>query len=711
MRFLTAGDFMRALVRRVLWVVVVSLVVVAPASGAKARRIVAMNPAPAAGAGGVINLPYQVSDSTGTTWMIYGAGWLQQQGNMPMYSQGAMLYVNQNQPQMNNNQAKLDAKTGEVIFENLPGPNCVITRRIKVDKEPGSARYIDVFKNTTNTEQTYQVMLQTNTNYSVNSAQVMNDPKRKQNPGQIAWIAQTSGNRTVVEMYAGKGAKQTFNIAYQQGNNQVSANISLTIPAGKEAAVMHIHTLATDPQSGQKWVESLKESQLMKEIAPALRKLIVNFTSGSSFVGDFEILRGDQNFDVVELRTGDQYRGTVKEPTYKLTTFYGPVELPVEKVIGLINVGEYRPRQLVITVDGEIFGGKLDKETLAVELSSGQVTQVPLSQITRLGYRKRPNEPEEWTFDKPLVLMRSGERIGVQVPQYDIDVATRYGALRLKPSTIATLTMANDEHGIHEISLSDGSKFAGLVSMEKFEMKLSAGNASVVFPSSAIGRIQFSPRVEDLDDSLPTLTLSNEDQLVGTLAGKLKLETAFDVLNLDAAQIKTLRHAKGSVQDVQVTLWDETTVSGQLAETELACNLKCGVSMKVPVALVEEYSQPTPQPSGQIVEKAKQLVAELSAEDWKARDRAETQLVGLGPVIISTLKQLRPTQTPEAQQRIDAVLKTLEKQQGGGATTAPGPGTGAVPGAPPGAGPGVPQAAPDAPPAVNQAQRIEAPRD
>jgi hypothetical protein len=647
------------------------------------------------GAGGMVNLPYQVADNAGTTWMIYGAGWLQQQGQMPMYSQAAILFVNQNQPQLNVNQAKLDPKTNEVIFENLQAPNCTITRRIKVEKDPGLARYIDVFKNTSNAEQTYQVMLQSNTNYSVNSAQVMNDPKRKQNPGQIAWIAQTSGNKTVVEMYAGKGAKQTFSINYQPGNNQVSANISLTIPAGKEAALMHLHTLSSDPQSGQKWVEAFKESQLMKEIPPAIRKLIVNFASGSNFVGDFEILRGDQNFDVVELRTGDQYRGTIKEPFYKLTTFYGPVELPVDKVIGLINVGEYRPRQLVITVDGEIFGGKLEKETVSVELSSGQITQVPLSQITRLGYRKRQNEPEEWSFDKPLVLMRSGERIGVQIPQYDIDVATRYGALKLKPSTIATLTLANDEHGIHEIALSDGSKFAGLVASEKFQMNLSAAgnnNTTVTFPSSAVGRIQFSPKLEDVEDSAPTLTLSNEDVLVGTLAGKLKLETAFDVLNLDAGQIKTLRHTKGSVQDVQVTLWDETTVSGQLAETELTCNLRCGVSMKVPVALVEEYTQPTPQPSEQLVAKAKALVAELSAEDWKQRDRAETQLVGLGPVIVPTLKQLRPDQKPEAQQRIDSVLKSLEQK---GSTTAPaGANAGPQPAAPP-----------------NQAQQIEVLRD
>jgi hypothetical protein len=644
-----------------------SLLVVLLIVCAAPSRIRPFNAQPA-GPGGVVNLPYQVQDNQGTTWMIYGSGWLQQQGNMPVYSQGAILTINQNQPQMNVNQAKLDPKTGEVVFENLPCMNTTVTRRIKLDKEAGVARYIDIIKNTQNAEQTVQLMIQTNTNYGVTSAQMVPDPRKKEN--NLAWVAQTSGNRTVVELYSGKGAKQPFTINYQQGNSQVMANISLPIPAGKEVAVMHFHTTTTDPAAGVKWVQSIKEAQLLKDIPPALRKLIVNFNSGQSFIGDYEILRGDL-FDVVELRTGDQYRGTLKETAYKLSTFYGPVELPVEQVIGLINVGEFRPRQLVVTSDGQIFGGKLEKDTIAIELSSGQVTQVPLAQISRLGYRKRPGEPEEWTFDKPMVLMRSGDRMAVQLPTFDIDVATRYGALKLKPSAISAISFSNEDNGIHEIFLSDGSKFAGLVTADRFEMKLSTGGKNTVtFPSSAMARLQFSPKIDEPDDETPTLTLSNDDQLVGVLTGKLKLETAFDTLNLEAAQIKSLRHAKGSVQDVQVTLWDETTVSGQLSDTELACALRCGVNMKVPVSLVEEYNQPAPSPSEAMVKKVSELVAELNADDWKARDRAEARLVGMGQIVAATLKQLRGSQAPEAQQRIDSVLKQLGSKPDS-ATTAP----------------------------------------
>jgi hypothetical protein len=683
----------------------VAAVVFVATTAALARQRMMIAPAAGGppGAGGMVNLPYQVQDNTGTTWMLYGSGWLQQQGNMPMFSQAAILHVNQNQPTMTVNQAKVDAKTGEVIFENMPCQNVTVTRRIKLDKDAGVARFIDILKNTQGAEQTIQLMLQTNTNYGVNSAQIVNDPKRKEN--HLAWVAQTSGNRTVVELYAGKGTKQPFTIAYQQGNSQVNATMSLTIPAGKEVAVMHLHTTAADPASGAKWVSGIKESLLLKDVPPAIRRLIVNFNNGQSFVGDHEILRGETT-DVAELRTGDQYRGTLRETSYKLTTFHGPVELPVDKVIGLINVGEYRPRQLIVTADGEIFGGKLDKETVAIELSSGQVTQVPLAQVSRLGYRKRPGEPEEWTFEKPLVLMRSGDRMGVQMPAFDIDVATRYGPLKLKPQAVAAVAFANDEHGIHQVFLSDGSRFAGLVTADKFDMKLSTGgkDAPVTFPSSAIARLQLGAKIDEPDDDTPTLTLTNEDQLVGVLAGKLKLETAFDTLNLDAGQIKSLRHTKGSVQDVQVTLWDETTVSGQLTDTELTCNLRCGVSMKVPVALIEEYVQPAPQPSDAVIKKVREIVKQLNADDWKARDLAETQLVGMGPIILGTLRQVKGELTPEAQQRIESVVKQLEKQAGDAKPTGAGPTGGAVtpPPAPPVA---VPAPAIDAPPINLPAER------
>ena len=51
---------------------------------------------------------------------------------------------------------------------------------------------------------------------------------------------------------------------------------------------------------------------------------------------------------------------------------------------------------------------------------------------------------------------------------------------------------------------------------------------------------------------------------------------------------------------------------------------------KCPIALIEEYIQPPPKPSGAMVGKIKELVTELNADDWAARQKAQEKLVSMG---------------------------------------------------------------------------------
>ncbi len=636
----------------------------------------------AGGAAGSVNLPYTVNDNQGNQWIWYGQyGQFQQQGNWPVYSQGAMLQINGAYPQIRNNQARIDDKTGELVFENLQVNNINITRRVLINKEEGYLRYVDILKNPQNAEANVNLVLSAHTNYGVQMANVLSDPKKKDQT--IAWVAQThANNRCVFEMFAGKGSKLTPNVNYAQGNNSVQANFNVKLAAGKEIALMHFHGTTNNLDSAQKFVNDMKESKVMATIPSAIRKLIVNFRGGENFIGEIEILRGDI-LDVVELRSGDQLKGTLKEKAFRLQSFYGAVDLPVDKVIAMISLGEFRPRHLVVTADGEIFGGKLERDVVALELSSGQLTEIPLSQITRVGYRKRAGEVDEWTFTKPMVLMRTGDRICLQMPLTDVAIATRYGVLQLKPQVIAAIDFQTEEHGVHDIYLTDGSKFAGLVTAAEFQMKLAGEGPeqNVKFPSSSIRRLQFSPPPEGSDDEQATLTLMNEDQLVGMLVGTLKLDTAFSTITINAGEVKRLVKTVGAPSDVQVTLWDETTVSGQLQEQELVCQTRAGVELRVPVALMVEYQQPRPLPSGAVVENIKKLVGELNADDWKQRDAAQEKLIAMGPVIIATLKEMRPGQTPEAQQRIDLILKQVEKD----AKARPAAGARANPAAPGGA--------------------------
>ncbi|MGD1275798.1 MAG: hypothetical protein ABR964_01080 [Tepidisphaeraceae bacterium] len=625
------------------------LMVCCTASAARIRRV---------GPGGTVTLPYVQADGAGNQWAVYPGGWIRQNGPQPLYGQGETLLINGNNPGMNNNMAKLDPQTGELVLEGLNAGNCMVTRRILLGGDSGLVRYIEIIKNIQAQDQTFNVQIQSNLNYGVSGSVLVNDPKHKDS--QIGWVALTGINRAALEMFAGKGAKLSPTINYEPGNSMVQANYAVEVPAGKSVALVHLMGAAASIDQGQQTILSVKEAKVLASVPADIRKIIANFATGDTFINDLEILRGDV-FDVIELRSGDLIKGTLKEDSYKLATFYGAVELPKGQVIALMNIGQYRPRQLIVTVDGQVFGGNLQNQSIAMELSSGQVVQVPLSQMSRVGCRKQPGEPQEWTFDKPCVVMRSGDRVNVEMPAGPIEVLTRYGLLRLDPRSIASIVFQGEDNGVHEIYLTDGSKFAGLVTAPAFDMKLLSGFAAqpVRFPTSSLLALRLAGKAAEADDTTPSMALINQDLLVATLEGTLNLDTAFDTVQISGVQVRRLTHAAGGSADVQVTLWDNTIISGQLQQQEVQCKLLSGTSINIPLALVSEYNQPLPRPSDVMIEKIKTLVTGLSADDWKQRDEAEAALVTLGPSVISVLKDQRSSQPPEAQERIDAIIKRL----------------------------------------------------
>jgi hypothetical protein len=253
--------------------------------------------------------------------------------------------------------------------------------------------------------------------------------------------------------------------------------------------------------------------------------------------------------------------------------------------------------------------------------------------------------------------------VGVTMPTGPITVVTRYGQLQLAPEVVSSITFNSEDSGVHTIELSDGSKFNGLATATEFDVKLSTGakDQEVKVPTAALNRIIFATRSDDKDESAATLQLKKDDLLVGRLQGDMKLDTAFDTITLNAGEIRAIAHAKETPTDLSVTTWDGTVFSGQLEQQSVQCHLKCGVDVTVPIGLVESYTNPSVSVPPMILEQIKQIVTDLNADDWKQRDAAEKSLVKLGVGVVPTLKQMRESQPPEAQQRIDSVLKQLVK--------------------------------------------------
>jgi hypothetical protein len=262
-----------------------------------------------------------------------------------------------------------------------------------------------------------------------------------------------------------------------------------------------------------------------------------------------------------------------------------------------------------------------------------------------------------------MVFLRSGDRMEVKLPAETVSVSTRYGVLKLRPEMIASIQYQLEEQAAHQVHLVDGSSLAGLVMVDSYNLELAgaAPGQRVSLPGAALSRVQFNTNVTEPDDATPVMNLANGDALVGTLQGQLRLATTFDTIAISCGEIKRLAALKTSPSDVEVTLWDESVVAGMLSDPMLDFVSASGISVRVPASLVEEYFQPRPTPSDAVIEAIRKLVIELNADDWRVRDGAQEKLIAMGPIALTTLKQLRPAEQPEAQQRIDLIIPVLEK--------------------------------------------------
>ena len=610
---------------------------------------------PGAGSGRTIQLPYQITDQQGTAWLFNPDGSLgQTEANL--YTSGGRLAVDGAQYANNTNQASFDPKHNTLTFPAATMSGLKVSRRIDLNLARGWCRFIEVLENTTAAPVRVPVQVVFEFAQPVQSNQPLIDEKKtKRQIGAALW----DGTHAAGMLACGRGNAVAPQFALQE--QQLTVTYNVEIPARHTAAILHVQTIRGGAEEALTLLKQTRESEFLADLPDQILKLIVNFTRPGQFVGDTEILRGNV-IDVVELRGGDQYRGTIENPDYKLQTFYGPVDLPASRVIAMLTVGQWRPTQLLITSEGEMFGGALQSQGIHLRLSSGQTTCVPISSITRLGYRKRPDEPDEWKFQSPQVWLQGGDRINVELPPSPLRVATRYGTIELNPRYVATLLFQSDDHAVHEITLTDGSHFAGVVQGERFELRPRnvAGQKPVLFPATSIVKMQFAPQPPDPDDAAPLLALTNGDRFAGTVAGKFVLETPFDAIEVDGAEVRAMRRA-AAAHELQVTLWDGATLSGRMKGDAIACALKCGQAVTVPIVLLDQYANPDPTPPRQMIDRIRAVVEELAALEEPRRERAENQLRELGPMVEGVLKSLRDGSAPEAQRRIDKIVAEFEE--------------------------------------------------
>jgi hypothetical protein len=637
-------------------------------------------------AGQTVPLPHVMRDNIGVQWDITNEGVVNDGGN-DLYDGGGRLDLNNAVYQSPQQQAQFDPALNELLLPAVSLGGLNVSRRVAVNAASSWCRWTEILENPGAAPVRTTLHLHWDLGGSLQQGNPIADEKKKTAMG----LAIFDGQRGLAMLGAGRGGKVVPRYQFQQNSDIIEQYYDVEVPAKKTVAVVHFQAMRANINDAAALIQTTKDKELLEGIPKDIRRVVVNFKQTESLIDGIELPRGEL-LDVVELRSGDQYRGTLKDSVFKLETFHGPVELPLERVIGMVTAGAYRPTQLFVTTDGEVIGGALAGDAIRLQLSSGQVVGLPLASVARVGCRKRPGEPESVKFDKPVVFLRDGQRLAVDAPDAPLRVATIYGNVELRPEWVASVEFRGEEQVSHVVRLRDGSRFAGLVAGDALDLRLrGAGSAptattnsaagptppAVKFPVASMGRLQLQPPSDDpADENAPTLALDNGDVLVGAAAGTIELETNFDLLKLKGPEVRAIRHVqppeggRGSPSEVTLTMWDGATISGKLRGGAIDFVLKSGTPLRIPVSLVALYAHPQPVPPPEMLERIRGIVGELSNTDWKKRDRAAEQLRSIGQGAAGVLKEMREGQSPEAQKQIDTILKALEKEKAAAAAAA-----------------------------------------
>jgi len=627
-----------------------------------------------------VSLPYMLRDDTGRQWQVRPDGTV---GDASAdYRDGGRKLACSSTDFPACQQAMLDPRTNELTFGPMPVGDLRVTRRVRLDAKTGLCRSIDLFENPTDHDVRVQIDLYSKLAGPERACKVITKDAGS-SPRQVLL---TDGTAALGLICGGQSCLMPSTFDFKASAFGGTQHLSETnVPARQTIALIHAQIRRASADEVLNFLKTFGDEQLLAGLPAEAVKLAVNFPppgTGNSIAP----VRGAE-LDVLETRSGDSFTGTVRlevdaaatrpggTDAYGIETSFGAVTLARSQVVSIIGAGDAHLRQIVLTRGGEAFSGRLAARNVGIELPNGQAMHIPLDQIKSIGFRlaaeeKPATKPTTGAAVNasvpfvPYVQLRSGDLLHISVPDTPLPLTTRYGSLQLPPAVICAILFQRDDAG-YAVTLTDGSAFGSLLTTGELPFHLigSAGQRDITVPVAMIAKLQIANPADKIDGPAATggiLKLA-EDVFVATMTSQVTLDTPFETAVIDAAPIAAITRVEDSRQNITVTMWDGTRLSGTAQETSWDFKLSGGSKLSVPLALVHQYTQGQPQIPPQVKQRLQTLATQLASADDAQRAQAQALLSAIGPKIIPALEELRASQPKPIQDRLDEIIALLRK--------------------------------------------------
>jgi hypothetical protein len=554
----------------------------------------------------------QLNDALGFRWDFAPNGAIND-GTNDCFDGGAILRINQSQ--LGFGRPMMTADGSEYVLSTKT-PQLVVTRRIRLDRTAGFARYLEIVSNSGKEQQTVQITI--HSDLGGNSAQVITDAEKpfagQLEKGEGALVAMQSDSRAgVVFFVADPKGKQKPTVRVESGRS-FDFTYEFKLKPGESAAVVHYiaqrnAASVADARALQKILYKrgrLSDATIPKDLTASL----VNFSttkpaaaeeeaeSGPTLVElqtlleAAEITRGAT--DVVMIDPSAKLTGTVTGGEFQVTTAFGKTEVPFADVAAITGgAGVQRPVRIFLRT-GEIFTGTVEGAPLSMTTETGLKLPVDLAQIHLVAFRTSPADGAPPPDSAAFLNTQRGDRLAITAgATAPLQAATPWGMLEVQISELEALIYVRDPFPAHRLLLTDQSQL--LVMLRGTEWRL---------PTARFGEVKLVPQsIRELhragskvrlsaDEEAPQITGPSCDLLGNSrIAGvvdlpRLHLNTGAGSTPFDPAKMAELLRepgADGAEATITVKLAEGHELTGRLAETVLP--VRSGARIwRVPVA-------------------------------------------------------------------------------------------------------------------------------
>ncbi|MCE5278922.1 MAG: hypothetical protein ABFD92_18765 [Planctomycetaceae bacterium] len=606
-----------------------------------------------------VNMVWETSDGASCRWDIQASGNIGQGANNA-YSGGMYCQI-----WGSNLGARGFAWSNDAGDEIEIGPSqmnsITFSRRIKVYKDRGLARWLEIFENNSSSEVVVPVSIYTCTNYNIGQT-LTSTGGATFGAKDSGFVTQSQGGPNVpslLHLVCSPNADVLPSVTVQ--GNQIYVRYNLRIAAGMTVVLCHFESQNNSTTELSKLMKGFQIRPALRDLPEPVRNLIVNWKTGGALEG-LDLDRSTTADTVIE-GNDDRKFGTILNKNFTLQTLYGPVTLDAAKVVGMVRLGSHGDRVRVATTDGQVICGQArdagGPQSLSLELSAGGTLAIPIDRLTEWSYRISKARPQESPFAGPMAVLRSGDCLAFDAAALTMKFQTRYGTVDLEGATLASVDLDSEDGGVHRAMFLNGSVVGGLLLGDELTLPLRLGRPLTV-RRDMIKRLVFAEEVRE-NPELSRAVLTNGDQLLGRLeTPKIVLETQYGPAEPPATSVMSMEFSKSHVGWCKTLSWDGSTLRGLLSEQRLAFRIVPGPVLTVHVGQFVSIQRPAAIPPDKVVAVVDRHLAQLGAESYKDRQAAREALMQMGKNIVPLLKvRLGKASDPEVRTALEAIIESL----------------------------------------------------